>query len=202
MGEIGLKNRYRILLVVIFFFVVVSCVISWFLLNRQAPKSITLEQICNDKVISIWGLDETSTTTDFSKNFGQSYEQYAEKLVSAYESGNFQSIMFSFEGKNATLSVVFKDDILRSATINIVDVGVDENDWKEYSDTIIRKLKTLSVSEEHSSHFFFDNAEILLEFSPVNREDYEIHADGTTTWAGEIGEYGSKITEIIIRFIQ
>ena len=112
--------------------------INWFLLNRQAPKSITLEQICNDKVISIWGLDETSTTTDFSKNFGQSYEQYAEKLVSAYESGNFQSIMFSFEGKNATLSVAFKDDILRSATINIIDVGVDENDWKEYSDTIIR----------------------------------------------------------------
>lgn len=127
--------------------------INWFLLNRQAPKSITLEQICNDKVISIWGLDETSTTTDFSKNFGQSYEQYAEKLVSAYESGNFQSIMFSFEGKNATLSVAFKDDILRSATINIIDVGVDENDWKEYSDTIIRKLKILSVSEVHSSHF-------------------------------------------------
>jgi hypothetical protein len=62
-------------------------------------KRITLEDMCQDGTISIFGLNENSATSDFEETFGESYEEYVESLEAAYDSGDFQSITFSFEGK-------------------------------------------------------------------------------------------------------
>jgi hypothetical protein len=156
--------------------------------------------MCQDGTISIFGLNENSTTSDFEKTFGASYAEYMESLEAAYESGDFRSITFSFEGKKACLSAFFKNDTLQSIFIILLDDDLSEQDWKDFSDLVMDKLKDYSVSENQISCYFFNNAEIWLEFGPVDQSDYEVNEDGTTGWSGVVGEYGSKITDIRISF--
>jgi hypothetical protein len=195
-----MKRRYRKLFLAVLFLIVALCAAGYFILGRTASKSITLEEMCQDGTISIFGLNESSTTSDFEKTFGASYAEYMESLEAAYESGDFRSITFSFEGKKACLSAFFKNDTLQSIFIIFLDEELSEQDWKDFSDLVMDKLKTYSVSENQISRYFFHNAEIWLEFGPVDQSDYEVNDDGTTAWSGIVGEYGSKITEIRISF--
>jgi hypothetical protein len=197
-----MKSRYGKLFIAVLFLIAALCVVSYFTLGHTASRSITLEQMCQNGTISIFGLDESSSTSDFEKTFGESYEEYVESLEAAYDSGDFKSIAFSFEGKKACLSASFKNDTLQSIFIYLLDEDLSEQDWKDFSDLVMDTLKAYSVSENQISCYFFNNAEIWLEFGPVDQSDYEVNEDGTTAWSGIVGEYGSKITEIRIWFKQ
>jgi hypothetical protein len=98
------------------------------------------------------------------------------------------------------LSASFKNDTLQSVFINFLDEDLSEQDWKDFSDLVMDTLKAYSVSENQITCYFFNNAEIWLEFGPVDPSDYEVSEDGTTGWSGIVGEYGSKITDIRISF--
>lgn len=170
------------------------------LIFRHNRADTTLDQICKNEAVSFWGLDANSTEGDLEKVLRISYEQYTENIVSAYETKNFDSVSFTFEGKASVFTASFHNETLRSIMIDIIDDDTDKDAWKAYSDLIIGKLEKLSSSSASLSYYSFTNAEIFLEFGPVDASEYEINEDGTTSWSGETGGYGTKITDITIHF--
>lgn len=170
------------------------------LIFRHNRADTTLDQICKNETVSFWGLDANSTEGDLENVLRISYEQYTENIVSAYETKNFDSVSFTFEGKTSVFTASFHNETLRSIMIDIIDDDTDKDAWKAYSDLIISKLEKLSSSSVSLSYYSFTNAEIFLEFGPVDASEYEINEDGTTSWSGETGGYGTKITDITIHF--
>lgn len=77
-----MKRKYkRLFLFVGFFLVGVLSVIICIVIQPETVRNVTLEEICQDGVISVFGLDEKSTEIDFEVVFGQSYTQYTENLM-------------------------------------------------------------------------------------------------------------------------
>lgn len=198
-----MKRKYkRLFLFVGFFLVGVLSVIICIVIQPETVRNVTLEEICQDGVISVFGLDEKSTEIDFEVVFGQSYTQYTENLMDAFDTKDYHSLVFSFEGVDAILATSLKNDALQAIRIYFVDEELNEKEWKAFSDDIINKLKKLSISADNSSRYFFHNAEVWLEFGPVDEADYVITDDGTTAWDGIVDELGTRLTELRILFVK
>lgn len=192
-----MRKHKPILILLIFAILVIT---GFYLVKSQKDENVTIRQLYDDGTLSLWGLDGSITTETCPKILGLSYEEYAEKLISAYDSDDYDAIAFSFEGKKAVLVPSFNNGVLRVLTIEIIDPEQDAAVWKDYSDHITEQLRALADSEVNSSHFVFKNAEIDLEYFPVDSSEITVNDDGTTSWTGVIGEYGTKISEIRISF--
>ena len=133
---------------------------------------------------------------------GTDYLTYMDELSEAIEKDDYADVLFSLEG--ADVYVVFankpdaKEDI-RAVYFTLKNNDKSAQEWYDYTQKVTEALTAKAANVEHSS-YYFDGGKISLEWGPVDESEITVHEDGSSSWSGVPGEYGTRITNVWVDF--
>lgn len=132
---------------------------------------------------------------------GTDYLTYMDNLSAGFDRNDWEELMFPMEGAKAYVVFHNKPQVEEIKSVSFVLNGdLDEQGWYDLTQRVTESMSDRAERVENSSHFYFDGGEIWLDFGPVDQSEIQVHADGTSSYAGVIGAMGTRIETIWVEF--